>query len=225
MKKEIKDFITGLTVLLLYLSQSLISIISLSLFNININKLSQNQKIIFSISIELLLILIITFIYHKKIIEDIKKLKNCHFTSYIRYWLIALLLMLISNIIINMFTNINTSTNQEIIVNTFKKAPIYTTILTIVFAPILEELVFRLSFRKMFKTNILFIIISGLFFGFMHVSDPKSLIELIYIIPYSIPGFIFAYTLTKSNNIFVPIGLHFIHNSLMIIFQFILILI
>lgn len=222
MKKELKDFLIGLSVLLLYLFSSFISLLILSIFNINTNNFSNIQKIIYNLSYELILILIIIFIYRKRIINDIKTFKKSNF-SYIKYWIIALILMLISNIIINMFTNIDTSSNQEIIVNTFKKAPIYTSILACLFAPILEELVFRLSFRKMFKTNIIFIILSGLFFGFMHVSNPSSLLELVYIIPYSIPGFIFAYTLTKSNNILVPIGLHFLHNTLMILLQFILI--
>ena len=225
MKQEIKDFITGLSVLLIYLLSSFISTIILSILHIDISNLSKFQKIIYNISFELILIIIITFTYRKTIIKDIKNFKNCHFTNYIRYWLIALILMIISNILINTFIGIDTSSNQEIIVETFKKAPIFTTILTILFAPLLEELVFRLSFRKMFKTNNLFIIISGLFFGFMHVSNPNSLLELIYIIPYSIPGIIFAYTLTKSNNIFVPIGLHFIHNSVMTLFQIILLFI
>ncbi len=224
MKNELKNFITGLCVLLLYLLSSYILSFFLSLLHININNFSKIQKIIFNISFELILSLIIIFIYRKKIIKDIKNVKECKFTNYIRYWFIAIILILISNIIINMITGINTSTNQEIIVNTLKKAPIYTAILTIIIAPILEELVFRLSFKKMFKTNIIFIITSGLFFGFMHVSDPKSLIELIYIIPYSIPGFIFAYTLTKSNNIIIPIGLHCIHNTTMFILQLLLIL-
>ena len=222
MKKELKDFLIGLSVLLLYLFSSFISLLILSIFNVNTNNFSNIQKIIYNLSYELILILIIIFIYRKKIINDIKMFKKSNF-SYIKYWIIALILMLISNIIINMFTNIDTSSNQEIIVNTFKKAPIYTAILACLFAPILEELVFRLSFRKMFKTDIIFIILSGLFFGFMHVSNPSSLLELVYIIPYSIPGFIFAYTLTKSNNILVPIGLHFLHNTLMILLQFILI--
>lgn len=222
MNKQLKDFLTGLSVLLLYLFSSIISTLILSLLKIDITNFNRIQKIIYNLTYEFILILIITFIYRKTIINDIKNL-NKSYLSYIRYWFIALILMLISSIIINMLTNINTSTNQEIVVDTFKKAPIYTTILTIIGAPVLEELVFRLSFRKMFKTDILFIIISGLFFGFMHVANPNRALELIYIIPYSIPGIIFAYTLAKSNNIIIPIGLHFLHNTLMILLQFILI--
>ena len=67
---------------------------------------------------------------------------------------------------------------------------------------------------------------SGLVFGGLHViSSYTNLINLIYIIPYSIPGFIFAYTLVRSKNIFVPIGLHFFHNAIMMIVQIVLLFI
>ena len=36
-------------------------------------------------------------------------------------------------------------------------------------------------------------------------NDEENLIDLLFIIPYSIPGFIFAYVYTKSKNIFIPI--------------------
>lgn len=225
MKQDLKNAITGIFVLIFYLLSNFNSSLILNILKINYNNLSTFNKIIYNISFELILIIIIIFIYRKTIINDLKNLKNIHFSNYIRYWFISLGLMLISNIIITMITNINTSSNQDIIVDTFSKAPIYTIILTVLFAPILEELVFRLSFRKMFKTDIIFIITSGLFFGFMHIINSNSLLELLYIIPYSIPGIIFAYTLKKSDNIFVPIGLHFMHNTLMILLQIILLFI
>ena len=225
MKQDLKNTITGIFVLIFYLLSNFNSLSILNILNINYNNLSTFNKIIYNILFELILIIIIIFIYRKTIIKDLKNLKNIHFSSYIRYWLISLGLMLISNIIITMITNINTPSNQNIIVDTFSKAPIYTIILTVLFAPILEELVFRLSFRKIFKTDIIFITTSGLFFGFMHIINSNSLLELLYIIPYSIPGIIFAYTLKESDNIFVPIGLHFMHNTLMILLQIILLFI
>ena len=224
MNKEFKNMLIGLFVLILYLLYDYIFVYILSFFNINFISLNLLQKIIVSLTAEFILIIVIILIYRKKITCDLKQFRKIHFSNYIKYWFLTLGIMLISNIIISMITSIDTSTNQEAIVATFEKSPIYTCILTMIFAPILEELVFRLSFRKMFKTDILFIIISGLFFGFMHVSSPSSIAEILYIIPYSIPGFIFAYTLTKSDNIFVPIGLHFIHNSAMMLFQIILVL-
>ena len=222
MIKEFKNFIIGLSVLFLYLFSNFFILSILNFFEIDIDNFSYNQRVLFNLFFEFGLLIIFVFIYRKKLLTDFRSFRNCKFFSYIRYWMIAIGLMCISNIAINMFTNISTSTNQEMIVDIFSKSPIFIFILTVLIAPLMEELVFRLSLRKMFKTDFLFIIISGLFFGFMHVTSISSILELLYIIPYSIPGFIFAYTLVKSDNIFVPIGLHFIHNLVMIILQFII---
>ena len=102
-----------------------------------------------------------------------------------------------------------------------KNNTILTIILASIVAPILEELIFRLSLYKIFKKySYLFIFISGIVFGSMHViGNISNIIDILYIIPYSIPGCIFAYTLVKSDNIFVPISLHFIHNTFSIIIQ------
>ena len=54
------------------------------------------------------------------------------------------------------------------------------------------------------KTDILFIFFSGFMFGLMHiVGNFNNITDLLFLIPYSIPGFIFAYCYKKSNNIFV----------------------
>ena len=132
--------------------------------------------------------------------------------------------MITSNFIITMFTTTQVAQNQDNIVETLKQAPIYTFIVTVLIAPILEELVFRMSFRKIFaKTDFLFILFSGLIFGSMHVIGSfENPIDLLFIIPYSIPGFVFAYTLAKSKNICVPMSLHFIHNGVMMCMKFII---
>ena len=129
---------------------------------------------------------------------------------------------MIANIIILSIIKIPITTNQKYVEALLMKYPIYAIISASIIAPITEEMIFRLNFRNIFKNNILFIIVSGLVFGLMHFTNAKSTLELLYIIPYSIPGFIFAYTLTKSDNIFVPISLHLMHNTLMIIVNFII---
>lgn len=222
MNKDLKNMLIGASVLISYLLYSYAFSSLLLLFNINFESLSLLSKEIISFISELVIITIIVYIYRKRLYKDLKRYSFNTFLKYIKYWFLTIGLMIISSIIISMFTSIQTSSNQEVIIETFYKAPLYTCIMAVIFAPILEELVFRLSFRYMFKTDIIFILVSGLFFGFMHVSSPSSLLELIYIIPYSIPGMVFAYTLTKSKNIFVPISLHFVHNTIMMIFQFII---
>ena len=217
-----KNQIIGLSVFLGYLLLSFFSDNILLLFGID--RLSNTLKVIISLVYELFILMSIIIIYLNTITKNLKDYKNKfnNYLSYIKYWFLCLGLMMISNIIITMITSINSSTNQEYIVKLLDKYPFYTIIISAIIAPITEELVFRLSIRKIFNNDYLFIIISGLLFGLLHLTVAKSALELLYIIPYSIPGFIFAYTLKKSKNIFVPISLHMLHNTVMILLQFLI---
>lgn len=221
---EFKDMLTGLGVFFLYLIMMSSPNEFLLLFGKNYNNLSLLGKQVYLTLYECFLLSIIVFIYRKDVIPNFKDyIKNIisYLKKYIKYWFIIIVLMILSSELITMFTTTNTSENQRIIIEEFKKVPIYMLIATILIAPILEELVFRLSFKKIFKhTNILFILFSGFMFGFIHViGSLTSLIDLLFIIPYSIPGFIFAYTYSKSNNIFVPISIHLLHNLIMLLIQ------
>ena len=226
---DLRDMFIGFGVLFLYLIASSLPYDFIKLFGVNYNDLSLIARQIYLILYEASLTLIIVYIYKKDFIPNFKDfLKNNikYFKKYIKYWFIMLGLMILSNLIITMFTTTITSENQQALVDTLGKAPIYTFIITVFIAPILEELVFRLSFKKIFKhTNILFIVFSGLFFGGMHVLGTLSNpIDLLFIIPYSIPGFIFAYIYSKSKNICIPMSLHFIHNGIMMSLQILLLL-
>ena len=221
--KRIKNVFKGIGVIILYLLISAFTYDFIRIFGINFNSLSLAMRQMYLILYEVLLTLLIVYIYRKDIIpnfKDFKKNFKEYVHKYIVYWFLMIGLMTVSNLIVTMFTTTDVSNNQSTIIELLKKAPIYTFIVTVITAPILEELIFRLSIRKIFKNNILFIIMSGLIFGSMHVigSFDKA-IDLLFIIPYSIPGFIFAYVYTKSKNICTTIGLHFMHNSIMIILQ------
>lgn len=222
MKKN-KEALISLIVFIAYLLLSTYS--SNVLTFLGYKNLNTTLKIIISLFYNLFILLGVIFIYLKIIVKDFKEFKEnlkYYVNNYYKYWILVIGLMLISNIIVSSISNITTPTNQEYIIKLLEKYPIYTLISTIIIAPILEELIFRLSFRKIFKNDLLFILLSGLVFGILHLSVAKTLSELLYIIPYSIPGFIFAYTLKKSNNILVPISLHMFHNTVLTIIQLIL---
>ena len=226
---EFKNMIIGFGILLFYIIMSNIPYEILWYFGINYNNLNLTLKQLYLISYEVILTLIIIYIYRKNFIPNFKDfIKNNikYFKKYIKYWFLMLGLMIASNAIIIMFTTTTTSNNQQTIIDTLAKAPIYTFIVTVFIAPIFEELVFRLSFRKIFAhTNFLFIFFSGLLFGSMHVIGTlENLVDLLFIIPYSIPGFIFAYIYTKSKNICVPMSLHLIHNGIMMLLQILLLI-
>jgi membrane protease YdiL (CAAX protease family) len=227
-KFNLKNMLTGIGVIFFYLFTSTFVTEILSMIGINYNNLSTPLKSTCLIIYQILMTLVIVYIYKKTIITDFKIfIKNNikYFKKYIKYWFLMLILMISSNLIVTLFTTTDIANNQNTIIETLKVAPIYTFILTVFVAPILEELVFRLSFRKIFSNNILFILLSGLVFGSMHVIGTcEHLIDLLFIIPYSIPGFIFAYVYTKSKNICIPISLHFIHNGIMMSLQILLVI-
>lgn len=226
MIKKNKEEILGILVFISYYIYSYCTYFPLSLLGISPDNLSLNDKIFYLIIYEAIYILIIIYIYKDIFIKNFKdfiKNKKEYIKNYFKYWSIAFGLMIVANIMaITIFPD-SVATNQEAVNNILKQAPGYMIISSVIFAPILEESIFRLSIRKMFKTDKIFIIMSGFVFGSMHVIGSFSnLQDLIYIIPYSIPGFVFAYTLVKSKNIFVPISLHFFHNFIMMSLQVII---
>lgn len=223
MKNNYKKTLIGLGVFLLYFFVSEFQGLPFWLLNIDTETIPQIIKIIYVCFIQLLLIGTIIFIYRKDIKRDINNLKENHqsyFKTYFKYWFVAIGLMMLCNFIILMFKPDAIAGNEEAIRDMFHSMPIYTFISAVIFAPVLEELVFRKSFRYMFSNNKMFIIMSGFIFGAFHVvGNFESLFDLLYIFPYSVPGLVFAYVLYKSDNIFVPIGLHFFHNGILLALQ------
>ena len=107
------------------------------------------------------------------------------------------------------------STNQSLI----KEIPFWiTAILAIIVAPISEEILFRGFLRKIFRNDIVFIVISGIIFGIIHcMYKEDNLLMYLYILPYTIMGAGFAKLYTKTNNIFSNILMHFVWNSMALI--------
>lgn len=194
------------------------------LFGINYYNLNSVARTIYLILYDIGLAILLIFIYRKDFIIGFKDFKN-NFSKYLDYiwlWISSLVLMVISNLIIVNFTINKVATNQQAAIDQLHYFPIYLIISSIITAPIIEEIIFRLTFRKVIKNNILFIIISGFVFGALHViTSYTNITDLLFIIPYSIPGCAFAYMLVKTDNICVPISMHMLHNTIMIIFQLI----
>lgn len=225
LKKYTKAFIIGISTIFIYMLEPYLKIIILIMEKININNLSLTSKIIYITLFDIMIISIITLINNKKLIKDLKDFKKNYknyLEKYLPYYILALIIMMISNIIINNLTG-TIAGNEQAIQNTLEKSPIYIFIQAAIVAPFIEEMVFRQSIKNIITNNVTFIITSGLIFGGLHViGNINSIYDILYIIPYSTPGIIFAYILTKTDNIFIPISIHFIHNFLLITLQIIL---
>lgn len=221
-KKVLKNMIIFISYFLYLNLQTLPFII----LKIDYNSLNLNFKIVYLLLYEFIYICMLFFIYRKSIKDSFKDYIN-NFKSYIKkymeYWSLAFGLMIISNVVITFILPNSIANNQEAINSIFKIAPIYIIISSVLFAPIVEEFIFRFSLRNIFKSDKVFIIISGFVFGALHVvSAFQSWADLAYIITYAIPGFVFAKALVDSKNIFVPISLHMFHNGFMMLLQIIL---
>ena len=83
---------------------------------------------------------------------------------------------------------------------------------SIIYAPIVEELIYRGVLRKIIKNDKIFIIISGIIFGLAHVIGSSSIIQYIYIFDYGFCGAYLAYLYTRYNNIYLNMSAHFIMN-------------
>lgn len=223
-KKKLNIIIfKGLLPIAIYFLVSIFGGIILELFKVDLKELSLNVRVMYSSLLDIIIICSLLIIFYEDLIEnlkDFKKNNQKYFSKYVKYWLIGIGVMATSNIIISLITNNTSSSNQETIMEIFKIAPIYMFISAVIIAPLTEELVFRKSIQNIFENKIIFILVSGIVFGSLHVIPSymqyKQVTELLYIIPYSSLGIAFAYILSKTNNIIVPMSFHFIHNGIAI---------
>ncbi|MBQ6547088.1 MAG: CPBP family intramembrane metalloprotease [Bacilli bacterium] len=219
MNKKINDFLFFIAVFILYIIYTAVIILFLNKIGIDINKFDEHTKNLYLIIIDGSLMVITYLLYKKENNNDLKKYANNFgklFSTGLKLWLIGIALMITSNLIIHFLYPTATATNEDAVQEMLKTAPIYTTFTACIFAPFMEEMVFRKSLQKVFTSDILFIIFSGLLFGFAHIMGVSNMIDMIYIIPYALFGCVFAYTYVKTNNIFVSITFHVIHNTILV---------
>ncbi len=160
-------------------------------------------------------------VFYKQLIHDFKIFKSYfkeYFVLILKTWGKALVLIMITTIIIQIITNTTQANNQIALQNSFNSNPVFIAILAMFYAPIAEELMFRGVFRKFIKNKKLFIIVSGVVFGLMHViDDSKTLAEFSYVFVYSILGIYLAGIYAKTNNLCTNIFMHFMQNTLSVI--------
>lgn len=220
--QNLKTAIKGGSVIFIYFFFSYFQNVPLLLLNIDIQSLPTYMLIMYNLAIELLMISIIFFIFDKEIknaIQDLKKNHLSYFEQNLKYYILGLVVMMVSNLLISYYGG-GASTNETTIRDEFSLYPLYTFISAVILAPLLEESVFRLGFRALFKNDYLFIIISSLIFGGLHlIGTPISKLFPLYLLSYSSCGIAFAYMLKKTNNVFVSMFFHFMHNGLILSLQ------
>ena len=184
-------------------------------FGGDIYHLTVNESISFLLIKYAILILIFILLYHKylkeKLINFKKNVKEYLEISF-KNWLIGFLIMIISNLIITSFIK-GLGQNEAGVQNLIQKVPIIAFFITTLFAPFIEEMIFRKCLQDCFNNKYLYMIISGILFGLVHVIGADNTLEYLLIIPYGALGFMFAKTINETDNIYSTILLHMFHNG------------
>lgn len=173
-------------------------------------------QVIIEFCIMTLIILLSARLLKKSYIEFGNKLK--FFKDIGNYYFKMVFYMIITNIIISFFTIKETSTNQEIIEIIAADNKFYIFFSVVIFAPIVEELVFRgalyNAMKKKFSVKFS-IIASSSVFALMHFTISLILgdfSDMIFLPGYIVPAIILCTLYEKTRNIYAPIFLHFINN-------------
>lgn len=216
-----KGLLIGIGIFILFYFSSYIQLIPILLFNMDIASITGAQNVMLSAFSNVVLLLILLLIFRKDIKKEWKIFKDNFLENIdigIKYWLIGLGIMMVSNIFINVFLQLGQAANEQAVQSMITSLPWLMLINAGFIAPCTEEIVFRKGFKKAFPNKYAFVILSALVFGSLHViTSMTSPIELLYIIPYGALGAAFAYMYQKTNTIFTSISMHMFHNTALIL--------
>lgn len=173
--------------------------------------------------------IILFIIYRKDITRDFIEFRNKNeqfIKKNMKYWFIGLFIMVVSNSIINSINPDQIAGNEAGIRELLLKSPFIMLFSTVVLAPFLEELLFRKTLYDLIKNKWVLVLVSFLLFGGAHVfTSYEKPIDLLYAIPYGALGGAFAYMYYKSKNVFTSMTIHAIHNAILVILFFFLVMV
>lgn len=221
MKKErILEICKGLLTFLIFYFSSYLQVIPIALFNIDVKNYTASDLAIVNTFTDLILVLILIILYFKELKKEFKTFKKnwkLSMDTSFKYWFIGLMIMCVSNVLIGIITNLNTSSNEQAVQTLVSSTPYLMLFTAGILAPIAEELTFRKGVSKLFKNKWVYATASGLIFGLLHVIGSGNILEYLYVIPYGSLGFFFALTYYDTKSIYPSIIMHAIHNSALIL--------
>jgi len=210
---KMKKLTLSISVILLYFLWPYFS-------NFIINSANLGNSILINILSNFVCLTLILLIYFNDLKKDLKKyIKN--YKNYtkktFKYFLYGLLGYVLINFIIAISLQSFNISNDNInaLESEFANNIIPLIITTMFYYPIIEELVFKKTFKDIIKNKWLFVIISAFANAFFaYAFSATNVITLVYIIPSTIFYMGLSYSYYESNNIFVPIIYRIIYNAI-----------
>ena len=206
LKVDSKDIKLSILLIVIYLSQFILSEIPMS----------QALTIVGIISYYVILFALVIFIFSERFKRDFKALKDnlgLNIKYIFKMWGLMFLCSIGAVVIASLLGANDVSANQT----GLNSMPIlFVFILAVIWAPVVEESIFRGVIRRFIPNNDkLFIIVSAIVFGLIHTVGQEETLYLTFVqsLQYMAMGGVMAYTYTKTNNIFTNMGVHFLQNS------------
>lgn len=226
MKEKLINIIKFVIILVFFFTLS--SLLALGIKSMGLAIIDYKDIVVISSATEVLLSVLIFALYGTDLIKDKTILKdNGIVKKIIKYFCMFWIIKILSSLVMAALCavggfDINISENQETINLYTTSAPILMLLTSSITTPFVEEGIFRLGISKIIKNKHLFIIISGLVFGFLHIfpTDLNITYALISSIPYVTMGMVLAYIYKKEDNIYYPIFLHGLNNFISMILFF-----
>lgn len=163
-------------------------------------------------------VLTITLLFD--LLKDSFNIFRKHFKAYVsnligtigKFYLVYLGIAIVAAVL----SKVSTPTNQTNIesLSLWISVP-----LAVIYAPIVEEAIFRGCIRRFIKNDVLFIIVSAITFGLLHTAFSETTIYNVLVlgIPYITIGGFLAYLYVKTNNICTNMAFHAFHNGMVMI--------
>lgn len=212
-----KVYTKSLLIIFLFFFSSIFQIIPIQIFQIDVDHASLLTESYLSLFSQVVLICIIFIIYRNELKEELHiflndKMKNMD-TGF-KCWFLGFVVMIVSNLLIAFLLPKAIAGNEETVQELIKASPWVSLIGTGLFAPFIEEITFRKAFRNMISNDTLFILVSGIIFGGLHVVlSLNSYYDFAYLIPYCSLGIAFGFSYAKTKTVFTSFVMHAIHNS------------
>ena len=225
LENKMKYIIRGILVFFLFWYSAYLQLIPIYLFHLNPHKISNSTQVLLSTFSSLVICIILFFIYRKELKNEFlifKKNIMENMDVAFRYWIIGLIIMMLSNFILTFFFKSGGANNEKIVQKLISSLPWLMAIDAGVIAPFNEEIVFRKTLKDIFDNKYIFLFLSVLLFGGAHVfSSAETVLDYLYIIPYGALGGAFACTYYKTNTIFPSMFMHMIHNTVLVLLSII----
>lgn len=217
---SIKSLAKTAITLSLFFCSSLFQLIPITLFSLTSSNVTPQIETYLTCFSDIALVIILGFMYFDELKAGILKAKknfNQFFDQNFKIWMIGFIGMMVSNLLIHLFAPSAVAGNENTVQGMIDISPLVMLLTAGVLAPIIEELTFRQAFKDCISNKTIFILTSGVIFGLLHVVFAyQSWIDFLYAIPYSCLGVAFAYMVSKDDNIFSSIFMHFLHNTMII---------